>query len=69
MNHEPREIDRILRLAQRPALDIDQHQVRRRDFTVVQPERIYEERLLRPGHAQADVVEDHLGPAEVIEHA
>ncbi len=69
MQHEAGAVHRPFGLAHRVAVDVDQYEVRGRDLAVVQAERIDEEMLLRPRHAQRDVVEDQLDPAQHVEDA
>src|SRR5882672_7112055 len=69
MDDEARAVHRPGGLAQRIALDIDEQKARRRDLAVVQAERIDQEARLRAWHAQRDVVEDELVPAEHVEDA
>src|SRR5688572_23984 len=69
MDDETGVVHRPFRLAHRITFDVDQHQVRRRDFAIMQPERIDQEPDLRSGNTHRDVVENHLHPAEHVEDA
>ena len=62
-------VDRPPRLAQRIALEVDQHEVRGSDFAIVQAERVDEETDFGARHSRSDVIEDQLIPAEHVEDA
>src|SRR5262249_2491115 len=69
VDDEARGIDRIGTGADRPAVDIDLDEIRRRHLAIGEAERVDQEMPLRPRHAHGDVVENHLDPAEMIEDA
>ncbi len=62
-------VHRIGRVVELVAVDVDLDQVRRLHFAEVQPERVDQEGAFLARHLQRDVIVDHLGPAEHVEHA
>ncbi len=60
-------IDRPVGMPDHVAVDVDLHEIRRADLTVMEPERIDQEVAVLARHAQRDMVVDQLGPAEMIE--
>ena len=68
MNDEPGAVDGPCARVDQIAVEVDLDQVRCGDLAVPEAEGIDEEVPPRAGHAQRDVVEDHLGPAEHVEN-
>lgn len=73
VHHEASRVHTVRGRVQHLALQVDLDQVACGDFAVVQPERVDQELLFIARNAirqaQRDVVVDHLGPAQMGEHA
>ena len=67
MDDEAGLVHRVAGVLDHVAIDVDLHQVRRRDLVVVEAEGVDQEVDVGARHAHRQVAVDQLGPAEVVD--